>query len=155
MQQNHQKKQPALPSTFSEVLDKVTAQIVERMTPTASLVASVCGLKICQTPLATDLQSAAFGHTCASMSEDISTAVLCNICADALEHAAWTQGDQYLQPLRHDLTAFQMGSWDVMLIALALVLAVVALSLCFAYYLVRFSIRLCRRRPIAVHNKVL
>ncbi|KAL0042452.1 hypothetical protein WJX79_000015 [Trebouxia sp. C0005] len=43
------------------------------------------------------------------------------IAADALEHAAWTRGDKYLQPLRHDLNAFQMGSWDVILIALTLV----------------------------------
>ena len=102
-----------------------------------------------------NIQSAASGHTCASMSEDISTAVLCFICADALEHAAWTKGDKYLHPLRHDLNAFQMGSWDVMLIALTLALAVVALALCLAYYVVRFSIRLCRRLPIAEHTKVL
>ncbi len=102
-----------------------------------------------------NIQSAASGHTCASMSEDISTAVLCFICADALEHAAWTKGDKYLHPLRHDLNAFQMGSWDVMLIALTLALAVVALALCLAYYVVRFSIRLCRRLPIVEHTKVL
>ncbi|KAL0040211.1 hypothetical protein WJX77_000384 [Trebouxia sp. C0004] len=79
--------------------------------------------------------------------------------ADALEHAAWTRGDKYLQPLRHDLNAFQMGSWDVILIALTLVLAVVTLALCLAYYVARFGIRLaarvCRRRPIAKHNKAL
>ncbi|DBB05883.1 TPA: hypothetical protein ACH3X3_009887 [Trebouxia sp. C0006] len=77
------------------------------------------------------------------------------IAADALEHAAWTKGDQYLHPLRHDLNAFQMGSWDVMLIALTLALTVAALALCLAYYVVRFSIRLCRRLLIAEHTKVL
>ncbi len=137
------------------MLDHVTAQIVERMTHIAALVASKSGSKISPTPLVTNIESAAFGHTCASMSEDISTAALCFFCADALEHAAWTKGDNYLQPLRHDLNAFQMGSWDVMLIALTLVLAVVALALCLAYYVVRFSIRLCRRLPIAEHTKVL
>ncbi len=153
--QYHQTVQPALPITFPEMLDNMTAQIIGRMTHTASLVAIICYLKISPTSLVTNVQSAAFGHAHATVIEDISTAILCIICADALEHAAWTKGDQYLQPLRHDLNAFQMNSWDVMLIALTLVLAVVALALCLAYYVVRFSIRLCKRLPIAGHDKVL
>jgi len=52
-----------------------------------------------------------------------------------------------------------MGSWDVILIALTLVLAVVALALCLAYYMVCCSIRLAagvrRRLPIAKHDKAL
>ncbi len=125
------------------------------MTHTASLVASICGLKIIPTPLVTNIQSAASAQANSSVVEDISTAIVCFFCADALEHAAWTRGDRYLQPLRHDVNAFQMGSWDVILIALTLVLAVSALALCLAYYVVRFSIRLCRRLPIAGHDKVL
>ena len=153
--QYHQTVQPALPSAFSDTLDHVTAQIVERMTHIAALVASRCGLEISPTAMVINIQSAASGHANAFVTEDISTALLCLLCADALEHAAWTKGDQYLHPLRHDLNAFQMGSWDVMLIALTLALAVVALALCLAYYVVRFSIRLCRRLPIAEHTKIL
>ena len=67
---------PALPSTFADTLDNVTAQMAERMTHGASLVASICGLKVSPTPLGTNIESAAFGHAHASMSEDISTAVL-------------------------------------------------------------------------------
>ena len=133
----------------------MTAQIVEHTTHTASLVLSTHGLKIVPIPLVTNIQSAASAQANASVVEDISTALFCFSCADALEHAVWTKGDKYLQPLRHDLNAFQMGSWDVILIALTLVLAVVALALCLAYYMVRFSIRLCRRLPIAKHDKVL
>ena len=154
----HQTVQPALPSAFSDTLDHVTAHIVERMTHRAALVASRRGLKISPTAMVINIQSAASaasGHANAFVTEDISTALLCLLCADALEHAAWTKGDQYLHPLRHDLNAFQMGSWDVMLIALTLALTVAALALCLAYYMVRFSIRLCRRLLIAEHTKVL
>jgi len=107
-----------------------------------------------------NLQSVVSRHASASLVEDTRAANLCVfLCADALEHAAWTRGEKYLQPLRHDLSAFQMGSWDVILIALTLVLAVVALALCLAYYMVCCSIRLAagvrRRLPIAKHDKAL
>lgn len=55
-----------------------------------------------------------------------------NCCADALEHAAWTQGSRHMQPLRDDLNWFQHSSLDVILsvgAVLAAVISVVAVTM--------------------------
>ncbi|KAL3131772.1 UDP-glycosyltransferase [Trebouxia sp. C0009 RCD-2024] len=52
--------------------------------------------------------------------------------ADALEHAAWTQGSRHMQPLRDDLNWFQHSSLDVILFVgavLAAVISVVAVTI--------------------------
>ncbi len=48
------------------------------------------------------------------------------MCADALEHAAWTKGSRHMQPLRDDLNWFQHSSLDVILFVFAVLAAVVA-----------------------------
>lgn len=48
------------------------------------------------------------------------------MCADALEHAAWTKGSRHMQPLRDDLNWFQHSSMDVIMFVFAVLTAVVA-----------------------------
>ncbi len=48
------------------------------------------------------------------------------MCADALEHAAWTKGSRHMQPLRDDLNWFQHSSMDVILFVFAVLAAVIA-----------------------------
>ena len=48
------------------------------------------------------------------------------MCADALEHAAWTKGSRHMQPLRDDLNWLQHSSLDVILFVFAVLAAVVA-----------------------------
>lgn len=47
-------------------------------------------------------------------------------CADALEHAAWTQGSRHMQPLRDDFNWFQHSSLDVILTVAAVLAAATA-----------------------------
>lgn len=57
--------------------------------------------------------------------------------AGAIEHAVWTAGDTHLQPWRHDLSWFQMMSFDVILTALGLLLVLLTAVLSLIVLIVR------------------
>ena len=75
------------------------------------------------------------------------------VCADALEHAAWTQGSRHLQPLRDDLSWFQHSSYDVLLFLTGIVLTILtALGVLLTYLSTKFT-RILRRLWSSKHQK--
>ncbi|KAL3149969.1 UDP-glycosyltransferase [Trebouxia sp. C0009 RCD-2024] len=69
--------------------------------------------------------------------------------ASAIEHAVWTAGDTHLQPWRHDLSWFQMMSFDVILTAVGLLLVVFVALLGLIFLIIRKLLRIVSRRSRA------
>ena len=75
------------------------------------------------------------------------------VCADALEHAAWTKGSRHMQPLRDDLNWFQHSSLDVMLFLGSVASSVLAVAAVAVVFVGRAVVRILHRKGLLKHAK--
>ena len=75
------------------------------------------------------------------------------IVSDAVEHAAWTKGSRYMQPLRDDLSWFQTNSLDVLAFLGCMALIVLSVAGVVFFILVRKGLQLLQRYGLLFHSK--